>query len=40
MAKEWCPVCGDVKACLHRPDEVIVAAWRREMANAERRRAS
>lgn len=24
----WCRVCGDVEACLHRPDEIVRAAWK------------
>ena len=31
-----CSRCGDVKACLHRPDEVIQRAFENEMIRAEK----
>ena len=35
---DHCPVCGDVKACLHRPDDVIRRALEQEYKNADARR--
>jgi len=28
--RPFCAVCGDVKACFHKPDAVVRAAWVRE----------
>lgn len=33
----FCAVCGDVKACLHKPDAVVRAAWDNEVKIAHDR---
>jgi len=33
-ALRWCPMCGDVKACFHRPDEIVTEAYWHEMRRA------
>ena len=37
--RPFCVVCGDVTACFHKPDAVIVAAWEQETYhNAKKKR--
>lgn len=33
----WCPHCGDVKACMHRPDVIVQRAWEQVMGQGQKR---
>jgi len=35
--RPFCTVCGDVTACMHKPDAIIQAAWEQETYRNARR---